>query len=207
MKIGIDIDGVIIDFERTMHTYAELYDLLILKKNGALNNDFNYLNKYNWTKEEKNKFIDDYLVYATNYKTPFIPLSKEMLEIFKLENYEYVFITARGSLKKETKDAIISLFKTNNIDINNIYWQVNDKADLCKKLSIDLMIDDNPNICKQLQKNKIKTLYFRDKNSEKIMEDKYLTEVSNIGEICRYLINITGYKNKISEYKKILKNH
>ena len=25
MKIGIDIDGVILDFERTMNSYAELY--------------------------------------------------------------------------------------------------------------------------------------------------------------------------------------
>ena len=35
MKIGIDIDGVILDFERTMNSYAELYDLLILGKSGV----------------------------------------------------------------------------------------------------------------------------------------------------------------------------
>ena len=35
MKIGIDIDGVILDFERTMRSYAELYDFLILKKEGV----------------------------------------------------------------------------------------------------------------------------------------------------------------------------
>ena len=29
MKIGLDIDGVILDFERTMRCYAELYDLFI----------------------------------------------------------------------------------------------------------------------------------------------------------------------------------
>ena len=45
MKIGIDIDGVILDFERTMQTYAELYDLLILKKSGKINNNFSYLDK------------------------------------------------------------------------------------------------------------------------------------------------------------------
>ena len=28
MRIGIDIDGVILDFERTLKTYAELYNYL-----------------------------------------------------------------------------------------------------------------------------------------------------------------------------------
>ena len=47
MKVGIDIDGIILDFERTMRTYAELYDLLILRKNGVVNpNEFDYLKRY-----------------------------------------------------------------------------------------------------------------------------------------------------------------
>ena len=55
MKIGIDIDGVILDFERTMQTYAELYDLLILKKSGKINNNFSYLDKYDWTIDDRIK--------------------------------------------------------------------------------------------------------------------------------------------------------
>ena len=35
MKIGLDIDGIILDFERTMRSYAKLYDLLILRKDGV----------------------------------------------------------------------------------------------------------------------------------------------------------------------------
>ena len=47
MKIGLDIDGVILDFERTMRCYAEIYDLLILKKNGVRKeNEFDYLKRY-----------------------------------------------------------------------------------------------------------------------------------------------------------------
>ena len=43
MKIGIDIDGIILDFERTMRTLAELYDLFILNKMGIVNkNEFSY---------------------------------------------------------------------------------------------------------------------------------------------------------------------
>ena len=46
MKIGIDIDGIILDFERTMRTLAELYDLLILNKKGIVNkNEFRDFSK------------------------------------------------------------------------------------------------------------------------------------------------------------------
>ena len=96
MKIGIDIDGVILDFERTMRSYAELYDFLILKKEGVKDlKKFDYLKRYNWTDEEKQRFVDKYLTYATINSTPLIPLVKEMLDLFKLEGYDFFFITAR----------------------------------------------------------------------------------------------------------------
>ena len=114
MIIGIDIDGIILDFERTMRTYAELYDFLILRKNGIKHiNEFDYLKRYDWTEEEKQKFIDQYLIFATLNKTPLIPLVKEMLELFIIEGYQFVFITKRGILRKETKEAIIKVFKNN----------------------------------------------------------------------------------------------
>lgn len=205
MKIGLDIDGIILDFERTMRTYAELYDLLILRKNGVKNSrQFDYLKRYDWTDEEKKNFIDRYLVYATINSTPLVPLVKEMLELFQLEGYEFLFITARGLLKKETKEAVIQVFQKNNIPIDNIYWGVKDKVSKCDELGIDIMIEDNPSTCKLLRDNKIKTLYFRDKDNEKVQNDEFLTEVSNVGEICRYIFTSNGFKNSIEKYEKIL---
>lgn len=205
MKIGLDIDGIILDFERTMRTYAELYDLLILRKNGVENSrQFDYLKRYDWTDEEKKNFIDRYLVYATINSTPLIPLVKEMLELFQLEGYEFLFITARGLLKKETKEAVIQVFQKNNIPIDNIYWGVKDKVSKCDELGIDIMIEDNPSTCKLLRDNKIKTLYFRDKDNERIQNGEFLTEVSNVGEICRYIFTSNGFKNSIEKYEKIL---
>lgn len=205
MKIGLDIDGIILDFERTMRTYAELYDLLILRKNGVKDSSqFDYLKRYDWTDEERKTFVDNYLVYATINSTPLIPLVKEMLELFELEGHEFLFITARGLLKKETKEAVIHIFKRHNIPTNNIYWGVKDKVSKCKELGIDLMIEDNPSTCKLLIDNKIKTLYFRDKDNEKIDNTALLTEVSNVGEICRYILTSLGLKNSPETYEKVL---
>lgn len=205
MKIGLDIDGIILDFERTMRTYAELYDLLILRKKGVKDSSqFDYLKRYDWTDNEKKNFINNYLVYATINSTPLIPLVKEMIDLFQLEGYEFLFITARGLLKKETKEAVIQVFKRNNIPTDNIYWGVEDKVSKCKELGIDIMIEDNPSTCKLLIENKIRTLYFRDKDNEIIRNNEFLTEVSNVGEICRQIFASNSLKNSTDTYEKIL---
>lgn len=206
MKVGIDIDGIILDFERTMRTYAELYDLLILRKNGVVNpNEFDYLKRYDWTEEERTRFIDDYLVYATINSTPLIPLVKEMLKLFKVEGINYTFITSRGLLRKDTKNAVLKVFEKNDLPTDNIYFGVEDKVLKCKELGIDIMIEDKPSTCKLLRDENIKTLYFRDKENEKLDEDSYLIEVSNIGEICRCIFKINGLRNSSSTYNRILK--
>ena len=47
MKIGIDIDGVILDYERVLKTYGDLYDFIELKKDGIINRNEHYLrNRY-----------------------------------------------------------------------------------------------------------------------------------------------------------------
>lgn len=208
MKIGLDIDGIILDFERTMRTFAELYDLLILKKNGVTHpEEFDYLKRYDWTEEERKEFINKFLVYATIHSTPLIPLVSEMIEIFKCEGYSYEFITARGLLKSETKDAVTEVFKRNNLPVENIHWGVKDKVKACLNLGIDVMIEDKPDTCKKLRESNIRTLFFRDKDSEVLDEDEYLKEVSNIGEIVRYLINLNGYNNSQEIYQKILLRH
>ena len=206
MKVGIDIDGIILDFERTMRTYAELYDLLILRKNGVVNpNEFDYLKRYDWIEEERTRFINDYLVYATINSTPLIPLVKEMLKLFKVEGINYTFITSRGLLRKDTKNAVLTVFEKNDLPTDNIYFGVENKVLKCKELGIDIMIEDKPSTCKLLRDQNIKTLYFRDKGNEKLDEDSYLIEVSNIGEICRCIFKINGLRNSGSTYNRILK--
>ena len=37
MKIGIDLDGVVIDSETTFRTYEEIYDIDILNGNNLIN--------------------------------------------------------------------------------------------------------------------------------------------------------------------------
>lgn len=56
MKIGIDVDGVLL--EKELRTRAELYDLLELNGKGILNtNKFNLEERYGWNKDVGKKFV------------------------------------------------------------------------------------------------------------------------------------------------------
>lgn len=70
------------------------------------------------------------------------------------------------------------------------YFATKDKAEVCKKENIDIMIDDSIYNCKNISENKIKTIYFKDAPSYDMEENEYLKVLYNWGEIYRYLKEI-----------------
>ena len=59
MKIGIDLDGVVIDSETTFRTYEEIFDIDILKGNNLINKEEpKFQARYNWTDEQQQEFIE-----------------------------------------------------------------------------------------------------------------------------------------------------
>lgn len=66
MKIGIDVDGVLLDFEKELRTRAELFDLLELNGKGIQNrNKFNLEERYGWNKDIGEKFIKKYFLQVS----------------------------------------------------------------------------------------------------------------------------------------------
>ena len=187
MKIGIDLDGVVIDSETTFRTYEEIFDIDVLKGNNLINKkEPKFQARYNWTKEQEKEFIEKY----------FLKISKESnlmsgfmatYELLKQQGHEFVVITARGGFIKEMKDDAIRLLNENNITFDKYYWHIDDKLEICQKENVDIMIDDDWKIIKKLTENKIKTLYFRDTNLMKLEENEYIKEVNNWGDIYRYI--------------------
>ena len=187
MKIGIDLDGVVIDSETTFRTYEEIFDIDILNGNNLINREEpKFQARYNWTKEQEKEFIEKY----------FLKISKESnlmsgfmatYELLKQQGHEFEVITARGGFIKEMKDDAIRLLNENNITFDKYYWHIDDKLEICQKENVDIMIDDDWKIIKKLTENKIKTLYFRDTNLMKLEENEYIKEVNNWGDIYRYI--------------------
>jgi len=187
MKIGIDLDGVVMDSEATFRTYEEIFDIDILQGNNLINREEpKFQARYNWTEEQENEFIKKYFLTVSresNLMSGFIAV----YNLLKNQGHEFVVITARGGHLKEMKDDAIRLLEENNIKFDKYYWQVEDKLEICKKENVDIMIDDDWKIIKRLADNKVKTLYFRDVNLMKLEENEYIKEVNNWGDIYRYI--------------------
>ena len=187
MKIGIDLDGVVIDSGTTFRTYEEIFDIDVLKGNHLINKEEpKFQARYNWTNEQEKEFIEKYFLIVSkesNLMSGFIGIYK----LLKEQGHEFVVITARGGFVKEMKDDAIRLLEENNIKFDKYYWKVEDKLEICKNEKVDIMIDDDWKIIKKLADNQVKTLYFRDTNLMKLEENEYIKEVNNWGDIYRYI--------------------
>ena len=139
MKIGIDLDGVVIDSETTFRTYEEIFDIDILNGNNLIKTEepkSQY--RYDWTEEQKKEFIEKY----------FLTVSREsglmsgfigVYNLLKKQGHEFVVITARGGFLEEMKDDAIRLLDENNIKFDKYYWKVEDKLQVCQNENIDII--------------------------------------------------------------------
>lgn len=196
MKIGIDLDGVVIDSEQTFRTYEEIYDVDILKGNHLVNKEEpKFQARYHWTKEQEEEFIKRYFLEvskASNLMSGF----QKVYHLLKEQGNEFVVISARGGFVEEMKDDAIRLLEEHQIEFDKYYWKVHDKLEICQKEKVDLMIDDDWKVVENLAKHHVKTLYFRDVNLKKLEENEYLTEVSNWGEVYRLIRELANLSNE-----------
>ena len=187
MKIGIDLDGVVIDSETTFRTYEEIFDIDTVKGNNLINREEpKFQDRYNWTEEQKQEFIEKYFLTVSkesNLMSGFIGV----YNLLKKQGHEFVVITARGGFIKEMKEDAIRLLDENYIKFDKYYWKVEDKLEICKNEKVDIMVDDDWKIIKKLADNHVKTLYFRDTNLVKLEENEYIKEVNNWGDIYRII--------------------
>lgn len=192
MKIGIDIDGVILDSEREFRIQSELYDVIKLNKNSIVDNkELKVQSRYNWSQEELYNFVNQEFVKVSK-ECNFMPGAIEIINMLKQEGHELIIITARGQIIKEMQPVAEERFAEKNIYFDKYYWAIEDKLEICKKENVDVMIDDYYKTCKQTSDNKIRTLYFREYPNYELEENEYLKEVHNWGEVYRYIHEIGG---------------
>ncbi len=187
MKIGIDLDGVIFDSERTWSVYAHIYDINVLGKNSFYNNlEPKVQDRFKWSKTEEDEFFKRY-VGINDFNI--MPGAKEVLDLLASEGNEFVVITARGSHENSHNELDIAKerLEKENFKFSACYYGQKDKLAACQKEKVDLMIDDNYHICEALSKEGIKCIYFNSSKRKSIDGDKNIKELYDFGEIYRYI--------------------
>ena len=146
MRIGIDIDGVLTDFEKWQ---LEVGSKFFIKYNKNIVNPSGYDSEdvFDATKEMDSEFWHDYLYdYAKN--EPARKFAGEVIDKLKNKGYKIYIITARyltdrnDDLGKEMRNIVIEWLKENSINYDKIIFSPEDKFEICKENNINIMIED-----------------------------------------------------------------
>lgn len=183
-KVGLDLDGVVFDSENLYRVYSEIYDVDYFKKDSLIDNSKRiHFDRYNWSKEEAQKFYDKY-AHEVLKNANIMPGADIVLNKLK-NNYEFIVVTSR-----KDDELIYAKDFFNKIGLNNIkiFNNESSKIDRFLKEKVSYIIDDDENICLNASKNSIHALYFKNNASKYIEENEYLKVVHNFGEIYKYLI-------------------
>lgn len=170
MKIGIDIDNTLTKVQEKLNKAAFDYanslgknikDCNISMKD--INNDGDtYRKKFKFNNEELKYFLKEIQENITNNASP-RENAKEVIDKLKNDGHQIYIITARDS---EFHDDPY-MYSKNWLDKNKIYYDklivnARNKKDVCKKVEIDLFIDDQPNNCLQILNAGIKAIMITD---------------------------------------------
>ncbi len=188
MKIGVDLDGVILDSEILFRIEAEIFDEDVLNKNSLVKrNEILIEDRYNWSKEERKRFQPYLRKVAMDANLA--PGAKEIINLLKLMGHEIILISSRGDTDSIMQEIGKESLRKYDIFLDKYYFAVKDKLQVCKKENIDIMIDDNYIKCLDVSKGGIFTLYFADSGMKLVEENDKLKIVYNWGEIYRVIKN------------------
>ena len=189
MRIGIDIDGVILDSEKQFRNAAELYDILELKRNSIINvNEGLIQRKYDWTDAEFHSFADKYFAECSK-RSNLMPGAKEVIELLKKDGHELIIITARGYDLSIMKDIVEEIIKREGLQFDKYYWRTPEKVGVARSENIDIMIEDSLHNCEKFADEGIRTIYLRDSNM-KPSNNHLIKECYLWAEIYRYIIGL-----------------
>ena len=176
MNIGIDFDGVLIDSERLFKYYADFYSYFELGGRLRKHNDNVKQQKcFEWSENEKQKFFKKYVPLAT-MSAPFLTCAKEILTKLKQEGHKLFIVTARNNdcYHKEIEQAHIRIREL-GINFDYIYTGPENKYEVCKRLGVDVLVDDNPDIIKQFIGKKLFAIFFQNTVNHKFNAKNVLT--------------------------------
>lgn len=177
MNIGIDIDDTITKTSEEIDKYAKKYTEETLKRKFELQKievfDPIWTKQlYNWTTEEDDKFWDLYYEKIMENVKP----KEDAIEVINklsLKN-NIIIITARRGVKNENiLKTTEEWLKKNNVNYTKLFIGHKDKREISKQCKIDIFIDDNYRICKQISEIGIKTYMMNSRINQKMKEESW----------------------------------
>mgnify|MGYP004533069247 FL=1 len=193
MKIGIDIDNVISNFNDTLLNEYLLHDKKI-RNSGVINKNADYIRKgmFDWNEDEETNFYKNNIERIAK-KLDVIEGAKEYIDKLHNDGHIIWIITGRDNGEyTEPYNMTKKWLEDNNIYYDNLIltdaYDKHAKTKECLMHNIDIMIDDSASICSDCIENGITTF---------LMDTPY-NKYSNIQRVKSW----KEFYRYVSNYKK-----
>lgn len=185
MRIGIDIDNVIANFNDELLKEYLKHDKT-LRNRGIINENADYITRgmLDWSEEEESSFYKENIErIAKNLKL--IQGVKKYIDKLKQDGNEIYIITGRDNGEyANPKEMTEKWLEDNGIIYDKLIftnaYDKQAKAEECKKNNIDVMIDDSTATCMAVQESGIRVFLMNTRFNKK---NKELERVSSWKEI------------------------
>lgn len=178
MNIGIDIDGVLTNFERELLDYATK---MCVEENWPIKiklDEYDEEKGFGWNEEQAMKFWDRYLIKYFS-ETPVRTFAPEVIEKLRQEGDNIYIITARNNYGMpieyygQEQEITKKWLDSNNIKYEKLIFAKDaDKIKKCIENEVDVMIEDSPsnieNMSKQIKVIKFDCQYNKEVNNENV---------------------------------------
>lgn len=189
MKIGIDIDDTILFTAESMFKYADIYKNEIPKTQinvdclGFIRDGY-YINAYyGWDHKTTISFFNKYYKKILNECT-MLPEVDDIIRKLKSDGHSIHFVTARlmNIDGCDTENITKKSLEKYKIPYDSLNLQVHDKLYFFKRNNLDLCIEDNYEMCRQMTDNGIKSLLMTTKMNSNVPSNDII-RVNNWHEI------------------------
>jgi len=187
LKIGIDIDEVVVEF---LKGYLKFHEI-----NYGLKMSFEEIKNYNlWetnlfkNKEEAISGINSFQNSNDFDKLDFVEGAKESLLKLK-DSFDIYFITSRPQyLEEKTSNFLKGILKEFGLHFSgDLFGGNKTKSEICEVLGINIFIEDNHSYALDLARKNVKTFLLSKPWNKNYEEHENITKVNNWKEILENL--------------------
>lgn len=189
MRIGIDIDNVLSNFNEVLLKDYINHDKE-LRNNGIINNNVYIRKMFDWSEDEEKEYYEENIERLANFLEPITDCSKYIKKLKDNGNYICIISGRDNGEYSDPYNMTKEWLKKYDIEYDKLIltnaYNHQEKADICIKENIDIMIDDSINVCIKCSENNIKSLLF---NTEYNKNETRFTRIDNWKEIFDYISN------------------
>ena len=184
MVIAIDLDGVVFDSEEYFRTYAQIYDVNVVRKGNFDKSEMNVFARHNWSKENANEFYDKYTETVLE-NAPIKPGAKYVINTLKESGHKVICITLRGYYRECEISITEKRLAEAGIEFDKIIYNASDKLSYCKSEGVSVMIEDNHSTIQKLAEAGIKCLHMQGAGLKSVENENILT-IQNWADVLSY---------------------